>query len=190
MGLPPLLSLPPELRQNIIDRLELQDEARLLLTCRSFNQDIKPFILDYFLAAETKEWAITKQLFTCKGCVRFRRLLEFSDEMRKGKKGRNKPNAPTRLCLKCGVRQGLYVAGADVVIMGSRHTVGGSCQLLNVADNAQKICQPCSATGIRHRDRKTEFPDDLHFYNDCEYFSKSYLKDKHIQEIEAGMLDV
>ena len=100
---PPILRLPVELHKDIIDFLNLSERALLSSSCRYFAFTIKKPTFEEFLEAEACECPISKALYACKGCARLRHLLQFSDDMRKGKRGRNGVEAKTRFCVKCGV---------------------------------------------------------------------------------------
>lgn len=187
------LRLPLELQFHIIDHLELQDKARLSVTCRHFSSIIEPSTHKHFLDAEPNTWAISRNLYTCKGCTRFRQLLEFSDEMRKGRQGRGGSNASSRLCLECGVKQGLYIAGGKVVVMGQRHVIDRSCTLFRNISSTHNTCGPCvAAAKSSHKDKTACGAGSCHYESDDDwkYSTESYAKDRHLQEVPTGLLDV
>ena len=78
---------------------------------------ISPPTHDDFLQAEPSEWAMARQLFTCRGCVQFRSFVHFSDDMRKGKCARRGLAAKTRFCIRCGVERGWYAEGIEIAIL-------------------------------------------------------------------------
>lgn len=120
MASSPLLWPPTELHYKILDLLEIQDKARLSCTNVYFSLLIKPPTLQEFLVAETTQWAIDRCLFSCRGCVRLRPLRKFTDDMRKGKRGRNGVDAGARFCIDCGVDRDWFPLGAEYTIMGKR----------------------------------------------------------------------
>ena len=123
----PLSRLPLELHFEIANNLELHDKVRLSAINHYFRTAIKP-TLEEFLNAEASPWAMSRNLYTCEKCVRFHRLVHFSDSMRKGKFSRNGKGASTRLCIKCGVESGFYTKGTTLMIFGKRYEVcGPSC---------------------------------------------------------------
>ena len=193
MALSPVLRLPTELQYNIIDQLEIQDKARLSITCRQFASIIERSTHGHFLDAESNSWAISKNLYTCKGCARFRRLLEFSDEMRKGRQGRGGTNASSRLCLECGVKQGLYITGEKVVIMGQRHSIDKSCKLFHGIASAHNTCGPCLlAAKAARKEKMSRGAESRHYESDDDwkYSTQSYARDRHLQELPTGLIDV
>lgn len=115
MASPPLLRLPIELHQNIIGHLDLQDRAALAMTNRYFSVVATP-TYKTFLDSEMTERAVAQNLYTCKGCARFRRAEEFANDMIKDRRGRHGQAAATRFCLDCGVGRGFYTVGTIVVI--------------------------------------------------------------------------
>ncbi|KAF1957983.1 hypothetical protein CC80DRAFT_381894, partial [Byssothecium circinans] len=125
-----LLSLPLEIFRNIFGRLELQDKACLTMTNRCFRTILDPPTHEDFLYAENYVWASSRGLYTCKGCISFRQLDHFTDDMRKGRRARRGPEANTRLCIQCGVNQGIYWEGMEIVFKGQRAILGRLCRTL------------------------------------------------------------
>jgi len=157
MSSPPLLRLPVELHLEIISLLDLSNKANLAFTTRYFRSIIPTPTHAEFLAAEGTTWAKTKQLYTCKGCVRFHHWKAFADDMRKGKWCRSGILAHTRFCLKCGVSDALYVPGTLLTICNRVHVLCVLCEVLTdqVGDRRGR-CAGCSPGPSRN-------------YN-CDYF--------------------
>lgn len=120
---PSLLILPDELKLLIIGQLEINEQALLALTCRTFANLIGKLSLEDFLTAEKGSWASANQLFTCSGCKQFRHLLDFADTMRIGAQSRGDAGGCSRLCIACGIGQRRYTPGMQIKIMGKRYAV-------------------------------------------------------------------
>jgi hypothetical protein len=178
MTLPPMLRLPVELHQEIAKNLELQDRVCLRITNRFFLERFEQPKVEEFRAAETGPWALSKGLYTCNGCKRFRRLREFSDTMRKGKLARRGSQASERLCVKCGVDRRLYEPDTEVIIMGQR------CVASQIYDAFNNLPD---ASALRITDRKNTNQDtaDRHYdsEDDWEYSTRSRAEGRHIELI-------
>jgi hypothetical protein len=139
-----LLRLPVELHLGIIDKLELHAVVNLAFTSRYFCSIIaRPSHADY-LAAETDNWAKERALFACSGCANFRRIEQFTDDMRKSRYTRGGVEAAARLCLKCGVNRGVYPPGTSVVIYGKPHVLCRDCRTFTDHATSQASCAMCS----------------------------------------------
>jgi hypothetical protein len=182
----PLLRLPVELLRDVSDYLALQDKAHLAATSRRLATVIKPPTTDEFLAAEKDSWATSRNLYTCTGCIRFRHLLQFTDEMRKGKRGRHGSSASARICIKCGVDRQLYRLGMQIRIMGQPHAVCKLCGLFT--DRAQSLgaWNPCfqspEAVHQRNNDRKVRY-DYYEHTDDWACFVRSHASGKYSEEL-------
>lgn len=183
-----LLSLPTELLFDIVDNLELPVKTNLGSTNRRFKEVIKTPSLDDFLAAEASNWARERNLYTCKGCVRFRRLQEFADNMRKGKRCRNGPEAHVRLCLHCGVAGGLYSAGCQIVICSKPHVLCRICGILTDQIGSSGCCTRCSPASSRNFMRaassRSDQADEWHHAAEHSYDGR------HSQELYGVWPDV
>ncbi|KAF2188927.1 F-box domain-containing protein [Zopfia rhizophila CBS 207.26] len=186
--LPPLLRLPIELHRDIVDHLELQDRVRLRLTSRYFTSIIKPPTCQELLAAEATPWAFSRDLFTCKDCVRFRHLLKFTDDMRKGKRGRQGSEAHTRYCVDCGVAHRRYKPDTEITIMGQPYVVCRYCKTYTDRIGSKGACTSCIPvpksvqkgmkepyTGYSHSQYESE--------DDWSYSTRSYAGGKHSEEM-------
>lgn len=116
---PPFLRLPLELHREIIDRLPILDRESLKSTNRYFRSIIKSPTIAELLAAE----AIDNEHFACSDCLRLLPLKKFSNDMRKGRKGRRGSEAHTRFCVKCGVDRRRYEPGTEFMIMEKRYVI-------------------------------------------------------------------
>ncbi|ORY15253.1 hypothetical protein BCR34DRAFT_585154 [Clohesyomyces aquaticus] len=188
MTSPLLLRLPPELHYDIVDLLEIQDKARLSRTNQYFSSLIKPPTHQEFLAAETGQWSISSELFTCKGCIRFRPLIQFTDDMRKGKRGRNGAEANTRFCIKCGVDRDWFALGAEFSIMGRRYVrcEGKDCRHFTSRVGIKGFCNIDSPTK-RHVRKKSDRPyngnREYESDDDWDYLTRSCVNGKHSEEM-------
>lgn len=187
---PPLLRLPVELHREIISNLELQDHALLSCTSRYFAWLIKPPTFDEFLAAETKPWAISKNLYACKGCKRFQHLLQFADDMRKAKRGRHGLDAHTRFCVKCGVDQHWYPAGTEFTIMGEPYVVCMLCEVVTDRVSARGACLPTLQAVRKKRVDLTSAGRHYESEDDWGHALKSFAGGKHSEEMYGIWPDV
>ncbi|KAH8725769.1 hypothetical protein GQ44DRAFT_615152 [Phaeosphaeriaceae sp. PMI808] len=145
MAAPPhLLRLPVELHLSIIDKLAFEDNINLAFTNRYFCSIVKPPTHRDYLIAEEEDWAKNKELFACGGCARFRRFKEFADDMKKGRRSRGGINANARLCLACGVLQGLYSPGTSVLSYGKHHMLCRLCKTFTEHFTYKGTCTKCS----------------------------------------------
>jgi len=138
--MPPLtlLSLPVEILREIAECLDLQDQTRLAMANGYLHSVVRAPTHDDFLLAEASAWAISKQLFTCKGCVRFRGLSQFADDMRKGVRARSGPDARLRFCLECGVSRDWYSEGEEIAVKGQPAVLRRLCSTLT--DRGKSPC--------------------------------------------------
>ncbi|KAF2790002.1 hypothetical protein K505DRAFT_252165 [Melanomma pulvis-pyrius CBS 109.77] len=189
---PPLLRLPIELHRDIIDKLELQDRVRLAHTCRYFLSTIKPPTHGEFLATETSPWAVSNQLYTCRGCVRFRHLRRFTDDMRKGKRARRGVEAHTRFCVDCGVDRQWYTPGTEVTIMGQSHVLCMHCK--NFPGLTQKECLeeclPCSRDIQKMSAGSCTSDEQYDSEDDWGYSTRSFVGGKHSDEFNGVYPDI
>lgn len=186
----PCLRLPLEILRNVTAYLNLHDQVRLSMTNRHFWFAIQPPTHNDFLAAETCDWAISKQFYTCGGCAQFRRLRDFADDMRKGTRARNGLDARTRLCLRCGVEEGWYPEGAKIAIYGKPAVLVRSC--MKLTDHVNCIASFGSLgffwTSLQ-RDTAPFYVDTHHFEHDDDWSSvrRSHVEIKYAQEEEHGL---
>ena len=93
-----LMDLPPELHHAIAANLDFPAYVCLKYVNSYFNQLIKPMTLAQLRKAEISFFAIKKRVVACSACLRLRKPLEFSDEMRKS------VDTDRRVCIDCSVR--------------------------------------------------------------------------------------
>ncbi|KAF1971078.1 hypothetical protein BU23DRAFT_199972 [Bimuria novae-zelandiae CBS 107.79] len=193
MASPPLLRLPVEMLRNITDHLHLHDQVRLAMTSRYLRLTLGVPTHSDFLAAEGGEFAISKQLYTCKGCVRFRELHEFADDMRKGARARSGSSAPTRFCLQCGVVRGWYSEGAKIAIYGKSAVLGPICSNLTDRCSSKTLCGSRTLMWRPlQKERPSRYADAYQRERDdgWAYMSRSFTETRHAQEEFGLWLDV
>ena len=186
----PLLRLPVEMLRSITDHLNLQDQVRLSMTNRCLYLTLGRPTHSDFLKAEASEFAVSKQLYACKGCVRFRSLPQFADDMRKSTRTRSGPDAQSRFCLECGVKRGWYSEGAKIAIYGMPAVLGRVCSDFTDQCDAKTSCgspqlrwKPLRKEQLfRHADEHR--PDDS-----WAYLSRSFTETRHAQEEYSLWLD-
>lgn len=184
MSSTPLLRLPVEMLRNVTDHLDLQDRVRLTVTNRYLYFTLGVPTHSEFLAAEASEFATSKQLYACKGCIRFRSLAQFADDMRKGARTRSGPEAQSRFCLECGVERGWYSEGAMIAIYGKPAVLGRLCS--SVTDH----CGSKASCGSRTLVWKP-LPMRQHSrYESWGYMTRSCSETRHAQEEYEMWLDV
>lgn len=188
---PPLLRLPVELHQSIIDKLELQDRVRLTLTCRYFLSIIKSPTHDEILAAEISPWAVNNELYACKGCTRLRHLRRFTDDMRKGKRTRRGMEANTRFCIDCGVERAWYQDGTEVIIMGQVHVLCSHCKSVSSASSLQTASKERCSRCLRAIQQMSAQSCTKQYDSDDDWDDslKSFTRGKHSSEFRRTYPD-
>lgn len=187
----PLLRLPVEMLLNITDYLELQDHVRLSMANRHLWLTLGAPTHSDFLTAEASEFAILKQLYTCRGCVRFRDLPQFADDMRKGARARSGSDAQTRFCLECGVARGWYSEGAKIAIYGKPAVLGRLCSDFTDRCSSKAPCgsQALAWTPLQSK-AQLQYGDDYRERDDgWAYISRSFTETRHAQEEYGLWLD-
>jgi hypothetical protein len=188
MSQAPILRLPVELHLDIVDRLDLHEKVELACTNRYFMSIIPPPSHNELLVAEKDPWPTAKELLTCKGCLRFCRLQDFADEMRKGRRCRGRSEAATRFCLKCGVEDALYAPGTHLTICNRPHVLCSICRDLtnHVSDNLG-VCAGC-CPGSRHSWMRFRHQNNDYIDNDAGWLDtthrssdRHHLRDHYIQ---------
>jgi hypothetical protein len=138
-SLPPFLCLPLELHRDIIDRLPILDRESLRSTNHYFRSIVKSPTIAELLAAE----AIDNEHFSCSDCLRLLPLKKFSNDMRKGRKGRRGSEAHTRFCVKCGVDRRRYKPGTELMIMEKRYVICKVCYRHTHLVGSNGACSSC-----------------------------------------------
>jgi hypothetical protein len=189
---PLLLQFPLEVITNITDRLALQDKVCLAMTNRHLRFMIKPPTHEEFLQAENTEWAISRQIYTCKGCVGFRPLLHFTDDMRKGKRARRGTEASMRMCIKCGVDLGWYSEGTEVTILGRCAVLVRLCRTFTDHTAAEISCGSIGVLWIKGRTRETQqYLNNYQLFEDDWTHCMHYLvQGRHAEEVVGCWLDL
>lgn len=187
MSSPPFLRLPLELLTNITGRLELQDTARLAMANRYFRSVIEAPTHEQFLRAENDDWAISKELYTCKGCVTLRRLELFSDDMRKGRLARRGPEAATRLCKTCGADTGFYVEGVEISVLGRRAVLRRHCRVLTDRPNDDKADD---SSKVKMKWEWVQVSDSQHSEDDWAHSSRFFAEGRHPEELLGVLPDI
>lgn len=189
----PLLRLPVELLLNVTDYLDLQDQVRLSMGNRYLRLILRAPTHSDFLTAEASDFAISKQLYTCRGCVRFRDLLQFADDMRKGARARSGSDAQTRFCLECGVARGWYSEGAKIAIYGKPAVLGRLCSGFTDRCGSKASCgSRALAWTPLQKEARSQYGDDYRRERDdgWAYTSRSFTETRHAQEEYGLWLDV
>lgn len=187
MSSPPVLRLPLELLTSIIGRLELQDTVRLAMTNRYFRSVIEAPTHEQFLEAENDDWAVSKGLYTCQGCITFRRLETFSDDMRKGRLARRGPDAARRLCIECGVRIGRYTEGAEISILGLRYLLRRRCRGLTDHTN---VDEASNSSQVQMTWVQVPTSDSQRSEDDWAHSSRFFAEDRHAEELYGVWPDI
>ncbi|KAK7181337.1 uncharacterized protein CC84DRAFT_935046 [Paraphaeosphaeria sporulosa] len=193
MASTPLLRLPVEMLRNITDYLEIQDQARLSMTNRYLRSTLPAPTHFEFLRAEASEWAVSKQLYTCKGCVRFRSLQKFADDMRKGTRARSAPDARSRFCLECGVENGWYSEGTNIAIYGKLAVLGRVCSDLTDRCGSKASCgsRALAWTPLQRVKREQYGNNSRHERDDdWAYMARSQVGPRHAEEEYGLWLDI
>jgi hypothetical protein len=139
-----------------------------------------------FLAAERHAWAISKELYACRGCKRLRRLRQFADELRKGKRGRGGIEADSRFCVECGLSHDWYQADMIFTILGETYMVRNLCKTCRGRVEKKRACNTCSFTlqaiwtGSKYLDRDAHHYES---YDDWEHTTNAYAIGRHADEM-------
>ncbi|KAK4103190.1 hypothetical protein N658DRAFT_392608, partial [Parathielavia hyrcaniae] len=100
----PLLALPGELHNKILQQLGPMHRLLLRATCRYFRTIIPPLNLYELLAAEASRIGMERKLYACSFCHRLRPATCFDDSMKEWARGKGARDSIKRFCLDCGVR--------------------------------------------------------------------------------------
>ncbi|KAL2840185.1 hypothetical protein BJY01DRAFT_21331 [Aspergillus pseudoustus] len=147
------LTLPPELHLLIASDLSFPERAHLRLTCRYLHTLIAPMKHTELLAAENTDFAVARDLYACRYCLRLRHRDQFGDRMLRRRRGRRGRDAGRRFCVQCGLlpREGgeaRYGPGAKVTLKGVAYVLCRECGGLRVARVLRgavlEVCENCS----------------------------------------------
>ncbi|GAB1199304.1 hypothetical protein APSETT444_008650 [Aspergillus pseudonomiae] len=100
---PRFMNLPPELHILIANFLIFPDLVHLKLTCAYFNDLIPPLSHHELLQAELTDFALARDVYTCRYCLRLRPAAKFADRMLRRGRGRYGRDAERRFCVECGL---------------------------------------------------------------------------------------
>lgn len=159
----PLMELPTEIHLLIIRDLFFRDRISLRMTCIYFHEIIPPLNLEDLLEAETSDYAMMKDLYACRYCLRLLPTYEFADKMLRRRRSKHGPDAYKRFCVECGLepRNGAarYGPGARITVQGAAHIICRLCREFHpdVSYRARFtcICEHCWCTE-RERQRQRE----------------------------------
>ncbi|KAL4907112.1 hypothetical protein BDW74DRAFT_175898 [Aspergillus multicolor] len=123
-----IFTLPPELHLHIRAHLSFPSTILLRLTCRYFYALLDPLTHVQLLDAENSDFAVSKNLYACRYCLRLRDGEEFAVRMLSSGRGRRGADAGKRFCVECGVKprgggEARYGRGAMFVIKGELRIV-------------------------------------------------------------------
>ncbi|KAK4127199.1 hypothetical protein N657DRAFT_535383, partial [Parathielavia appendiculata] len=99
----PLLALPGELHNKILQQLGPMHRLLLRTTCRYFRAIMPPLNPYELLAAEASKIGMERQLYACSFCHRLRPASKFDDSMKEWARGKGARDSINRFCLDCGV---------------------------------------------------------------------------------------
>ncbi|KAL2823006.1 hypothetical protein BJX63DRAFT_3604 [Aspergillus granulosus] len=133
-----LLALPPELHLLILTHLTFPETTHLKLTCTYFHNLIPSLTHAELLTAECTDFAVERDLYACRYCLRLRSGDQFGDRMLHRRRGRRGRHAGRRFCVQCGLmpREGgeaRYGPGAKVVLRGGTYVLCKECGGFGVA---------------------------------------------------------
>ncbi|EAW07134.1 F-box domain protein [Aspergillus clavatus NRRL 1] len=130
-----LLSLPPELHLLITTFLPFPDVIYLRITCSHLYSVLPPLTLPQLLLAETSSYALTKDLYACRYCLRLRPAVAFADRMRCRRRSRHGRDAGKRFCVECGLQsrtegagEARYGPGAQIQMQGILYVICITCR--------------------------------------------------------------
>ncbi|PVI01434.1 hypothetical protein DM02DRAFT_524999 [Periconia macrospinosa] len=189
-----LSRMPLELLRAISDHLDIQDKAHLAMVNRHLRISISPTLED-FIQAETSEWAASKQLYTCKRCMSFRKDVMFADAMRKGRDyARGGSMASLRLCIQCGLKVNFYTEGMTIVYLGGRAILGRPCSsTVQLTDYSTRktICGSIVPAQLSVHRTTQSYWDRRHLVNgDGWSHPNSVYIDRNIDEMDAYWFDI
>ena len=136
-----LMDLPPELHHAIAANLDFPEYVCLKYANSYFNQLISPMTLAQLRKAEVSSIGIHKRAIACSACLRLRKPLEFSDEMRKS------GDTDSRVCIDCSIRDTRIGDNTGDVINWSdlRHVICTDCDEFKIMGPRKVlgICYKC-----------------------------------------------
>lgn len=159
--LPKLMTLPGEIQNAIINLLDDFDKLVFRMTNRHF-REIIPVSVDNLLAAEQASLSRGIDLYGCYDCLCLRRAAQFSDNMRKGKRGKQGSRPSSRFCIDCGLNprsETIRYTPGSVIIVGGKRFVRCRCERYGIVpeDSLSKnrwVCNRCWEPIARRRRAK------------------------------------
>ncbi|RHZ54436.1 hypothetical protein CDV55_104793 [Aspergillus turcosus] len=156
-----LLSLPPELHLLIGTYLRFPDIVYFRITCAYLYALLPPLTHSQLLLAETTDYALSRDIYACRYCLRLRPASRFADRMRRRRRGRYGRDADKRFCVECGLRpragtdeEARYGPGAQVRIDGVLYVICITCRTFGLGYGGGIECQGCGLDRERVRRRK------------------------------------
>ena len=119
-----LARMPFETLREVLSYLDdFTDRQILRATCYFFRLLIKAPTHSELLIFELTKYGRDHKLFTCRYCLRIRPGNKFSDQCRRGKKGKFGSHPEQRYCIECGLKeQPRYQADGSIAPSGTvRH---------------------------------------------------------------------
>ncbi|GFG23854.1 hypothetical protein IFM61606_03746 [Aspergillus udagawae] len=156
-----LLRLPPELHLLIGAYLPFPDIVRFRITCAYLYSLLPPLTHAQLLLAETTDYALSKDIYACRYCLRLRPASRFADRMRRRRRGRYGRDAEKRFCVECGLQprkgtdgEARYGPGAQVRIDGVLYVICITCRRFGLGYAGGIECQACGMERERVRQQK------------------------------------
>ncbi|KKK23414.1 hypothetical protein ARAM_006452 [Aspergillus rambellii] len=113
-----LTLLPPEIHLLISTNLLFPDLLYLRLSCRYFYNLLPSPRHKDLLQAEQTTYAIAKNIYACRYCLRLRVASQFADRMLQRRRRRAGRDAWKRFCVECGLAprsgEARYGPGAQI----------------------------------------------------------------------------
>jgi hypothetical protein len=106
---PHLFRLPNELKDEIIAYLRFPENIRLKISCTYLNNYIPKLTHEQLLEFEQSFFALRRNLYACRCCLRLRRARYFTVVMQQAKKMRGGAEASHRICHPCNTETGLVL---------------------------------------------------------------------------------
>lgn len=128
----PLLQLPPEIHLLILHHLFFRHRLHLKQTCCYFHDLVPPLSHTELLAAETSDYALDRDLYTCRYCLRLLPASMFARKMLQSRRAKYGRNVDRRFCVECGLkpRDGTarYGPGAQITMQGTFYVICIICK--------------------------------------------------------------
>ncbi|OJJ34723.1 hypothetical protein ASPWEDRAFT_39804 [Aspergillus wentii DTO 134E9] len=117
------LGLPPEIHLLIAGNLCFPDILYLKMTNTYFYDLIPKLSHSELLLAEESDYALERELYTCRYCLRLRPAWRFADRMHRRRRSLHGRDVHKRFCVECGLKprddgNARYGPGAQIVIQG------------------------------------------------------------------------